>query len=569
MLTPSDDARLQATEGSDHQHLSMDLEPVRKSLFAMGAVWRGSLPEADRLATFAKNLSPHLVALDRTQITTDRGERGAYVELPESVIQGESDMNWHDKGAVKIRDNRRISSSIHSLTAAAVAVLIVGLLAATFAVFSHHSTGKVGVTPLGATATSTPVPIESWSAVAGLSSTNTFALAVPAIAPSDPRIVYKVTDSPHLALQRTGDGGATWQTLPLPVENAMFFMQLYVSPLNPNVVVLHTDGWVSPPSNYCNYQADAWIGAPDTKTPISPLSGMSSEVPDGPFLPCSQFVSTNGGRSWTQSSTFFDSARIVSAGGGASGLFMVQDNRLYTYAGFSCRSVTGVCGGGLLVSLDGGMTWSPAPTPSPSAFCGIGMAPSGSIMFAITSSQCGEGNVPSDNTVWRSDDAGAHWAQVSHLRFSAVDDLQVVSSPGAAYPTVYLTTSNLANVQTPEITRTTQVQMSRDGGLAWSAVPTRGIPNGWSAIDVVAQTSDGSAIALFGPAGSIGVELYIWRPDGSGWLPLALTPGSSAALYVVTSSQAAPGAETLWAVSVSSATVGGVAYTSVVYRLQL
>jgi hypothetical protein len=165
--------------------------------------------------------------------------------------------------------------------------------------------------------------------------------------------------------------------------------------------------------------------------------------------------------------------------------------------------------------------------------------------------------------------AWQHWAPVSQLQFSAVDDLHVVSNPGAAYPTVYLTTSNLANVQTPEITRATQVRISRDGGKTWSTVPTKGIPAGWSAIDVVAQTSDGSAITLFGLAGSVGVELYSWQPGGSSWLPVAFTPGTSTALYLVTSSQATPGVDTLWAVSVSGSTVGGVPYTSVVYRLQL
>jgi photosystem II stability/assembly factor-like uncharacterized protein len=561
MLTPSDDAHLQAAEGSENARLSMDLDLVQQRLFAMGAAWRSHLPEAGRLTTFAKDLLPHPVVLDTTQVTTDLDELGADVEFPDTVPQGESDMKW------------RVSTSIHSLTAGAVAILVVGLLAATFAFFSHHSTGEVSVT---ATSTPTPAPPKSWVAVASLSSTNSFALAVPAIAPSDPRIVYKVTDSPHLALQRTDDGGATWQTLQLPVENASQYMQLYVSPLNPNVVVLHTDGWVAQQSLFCNYQADAWIGTPANRAPIGPLASMSSEVPTGPFLPCSQFLSTNGGRSWTQSSTFFDSARLLSAQGGPSGLFMVQDNRLYTYAGFSCQSdYTGICGGGLLVSLDGGMTWSPAPTPSPGSFCGIGMAPSGSVMFAITSSQCGQANDPSDNTIWRSDDAGAHWAPVSHLQFSGVDDIRVVINTGAAYPTVYLTSSNLANAKTPEITRTTQVQESQDGGKTWSAVPTKGIPTGWSAMDVVAQASDGSAIAIFGPGGNGGVELYSWRPGGTSWQPVALTPGTSGALYLVTSSQATPGAATLWAVtvaesgSVSTTYGGGVPYTSMVYRLQL
>jgi hypothetical protein len=158
---------------------------------------------------------------------------------------------------------------------------------------------------------------------------------------------------------------------------------------------------------------------------------------------------------------------------------------------------------------------------------------------------------------------------MSHLQFSAVDDLRVVLDPVTGAPTVFLTTSNLANVDTPEITRTTTVQMSQDGAKTWSAVPTEGIPTGWSAVDVVAQTSDGSAIALFEPSGSAGVELYSLRPGGSSWLPLAPAPSSSPAMYLVTTSSGASGAESLWAVSVPPNTVGGAPFTSRVYRLQL
>ncbi|MGO8946059.1 MAG: WD40/YVTN/BNR-like repeat-containing protein [Ktedonobacterales bacterium] len=581
MLNPPNDAHLQAAEGSEDGNLPAELEPVHQYLLAMGTVWRRSLPAADRIAAYIQGLPPHPVAFDSTEITNDLAEFGALAELVGSALRGESLMNVHHKDAMNSTDTRtdvkvvparrqRLPAPFHTLMAVAAAVLVVGLLAATFAIFSHRSPSSVD-----ASATPTLAPMSSWSPVASLSSNTTFALAAPAIAPSDPSIVYKVTTSPQLGLLRTADGGATWQSLSLPVlkYTAYQFMQLYVSPLNPNVVVLHTDGSTSQSSsNYCNYQADSWTVTASGNAATVPLAAVSAEVPTGPFVNCSQFLSTNGGRSWTQTSDFFDSARIVSAGGGPTGIFMVQDNRLYTYVGFNCQPstanlATGVCSGGLLISLDGGMTWRPTSTPT--SFCGVGMAPTGTVMFAITSPQCGAGNVPSDNTIWRSDDAGAHWTAVSHLQFSAVDDLRVVPNSSAAYPTVYLTTSNLANVQTPNITRTTQVRMSQDGGKMWTDVPTEGIAAAWSAIDVVAQTSNGSAIALFGPADSVGSDLYLWQPGGSSWQLVAPTPSTSPSLYLVTPSQDTPGAETLWAVTVGSATLGGVPYSTVVYRLQL
>jgi hypothetical protein len=563
MLTPSADDRLPQRESVIDDTIPAELEPLDQRLLMLGATWRNH-PAVTRLASYAQKLPPDLPALDGTEITPDLATSEASAKGNAPVE--ENTMSWRNTGT------HRLSPKAQAVLASVAAVLIVGLLAATFAVFSHRSTPKVGAqataTLPASTATATSPATRSWSPLPNLSSTTTFALAAPAIAPSDPQIVYRVTDSPHLALQRTANGGATWQTYSLPVSNAHNFMQVYVSPLNPNVVVLHTDGWASQQS-FCNYQAQSWIRTTSGKVSTGSLVALSSQVPAGPFLPCSQFLSTNGGRSWIQSPVFFDSARILTAGGESAGIFMVQGQRLYTYEGFTCQAgYTGICGGGLLVSQNGGMSWGPAPTPSGS-FCGIGMAPTGTVMFAITSPQCGQGNVPSDNAIWRSDDGGEHWTPVSHLQFSAVDSLRVVLNPATGTPTVFLTASNLANVNTTDIKSSTTVQMSQDGGQTWSAVPTEGIPAGWSAIDVVAETSDGSAIALFGPAGSSGADLYSLLPGASSWLPVASTPPSTPAMYLVTSAPGAAGADSLWAVSVSLATVGGAPYTSKVYRLKL
>ena len=587
MLTPSADDRLPKRESVIDDTIPAELEQLDQRLLVLGTTWRND-PAVTRLASYAQQLPPDLAPVDSAGITSDPSARGASARGIDPV---------EERTATSSRNTGpyRVSLKVQAVLASVAAVLIVGLLAATFAVFSHRSTSvgssKATATTPASSTTTVPPAGGSWSALPGLSSTTTFALAAPAIAPSDPQIVYKVTDSPHLALQRTDDSGATWHTYPLPVTNAHNFMQVYVSPLNPNVVVLHTDGWATLPSQLqgpqgnvglpstdssiatsttmCNFQAMSWT-VPASNSATAPLADMSAEAPTGPFLPCSQFLSTNGGKSWKETSTFFDSARIVTAGGESAGIFMVQGKRLYTYEGFTCQSgYTGICGGGLLVSLDGGITWGHAPTPSSGSFCGVGMAPTGTLMIAITSPQCGQGNVPSDNIIWRSDDAGEHWAEVSHLRFSALDDLRVVLNPTTGTSTVFLTASNLANVNTTEVTRATTVEMSRDGGKTWSAVPAVGVPTGWSAIDVVAQTGDGSAIALFEPSGTTGAELYSLLPDGSSWQPVAPTPSSSSVMYLVTSAPATSSPDSLWAVSVSPATVGGVPFTSKVYRLQL
>jgi hypothetical protein len=260
---------------------------------------------------------------------------------------------------------------------------------------------------------------------------------------------------------------------------------------------------------------------------------------------------------------------------------MVQGDRLYTYADYTCQepgdATTYVCTGGLLVSMDGGKTWKPASIPSPQLFCGLALAPTGTVMFAITSSQCNEESGTPENTIWRSDDAGAHWTPMSQLQFNVIDSVMVVPSAGAAYPTVYLTTSVVTtSVATPQnqsmnIDRTTAVQVSQDGGKTWNVVPNNGIPPGWRASGVIAQTSVGSAIALCGPAEGPIENLYTWQPGATRWQLLAPVPPVFPTMYLVTPSPAGQGnGDTLWAISVSQKQQGnGLLFTNVVYRLQL
>ncbi|MGO8947021.1 MAG: hypothetical protein ACLQUY_05030 [Ktedonobacterales bacterium] len=591
MLNPPDDAGLQAAEGSEQETMPVELESIHQHLLAMGSAWRKSLPAADRLTAYAHALPTQPVVSDSTAITHDLSERGAQAALVGDISPGESSMKARTSSTmytVNTTPDVRVHGTngpagrqgllahLHTLMAVAAAVLVVGLLATTFVIFSHRSapsTGGAAATPTLAP-TVTPQPPKSWSTLDSLTTTTSFVSAAPAIAPSDPRIVYDVTTSPQLALRRTADDGVTWQSFPLPVDNAEGLMQLYVSPLNPNVVVLHTDGWISQPSS-CESRGLSWTIGASGKPALIPLAALSPASPKSGIDPsCSQFLSTNGGRSWTQTSDFFDATRIISQGAGSSSIFMVQDQRLYAYDGYNsnCPSQALVCPG-LVVSVDGGMTWKPAPVPSSGSFCGIAMAPTGTVMFAITTSVCEGQELTFDNTIWRSDDAGAHWAPMSHLQFSNLDDFLVVPNSGAAFPTVYLTTdTQTMNFQNPW--PTTSFQMSRDGGKTWSNVPTNGIPAGWSGGDVIAQTSDGSVIALFGPADSGGVNLYAWQPGGSSWQLVAPTPPLTQPVvspfyYLVTPSPQG-GGDTLWAVAIiPQGSQGTGPFTNTVYSLQL
>jgi photosystem II stability/assembly factor-like uncharacterized protein len=557
----------------------------------MRAAWQNSLPAADRLARYARAL-PALpaqpVISEHTETVSDlfRDEARGASHMKQRIKSATNPVNTIDASSNTNRsgipaNRRRSATPLRTLMAVAAAVVVVGLLGATFAIFARRLPSTAGAKSTATSAahpTSTATNATGWTAVDRLTVTTSLQSAAPAIAPSDPRIVYEVISGQQPKLRRTTDEGQTWQSFPLPVNNASALMQVYVSPLDPNVLVLHTDGTASQ-SQLCLTQADSWnISQNQTQShPIQPLADLAPNAPkSGGPAPCTQFLSTNGGRSWTQTpSEFFDNIGVFSPLN--PGLFMVQDNRLYTYAIHSCQQPSSaVCSTtiSLLVSVDGGRNWNPAPTPpSREAFCGVGMAPTGAVMFAVMAPTIGycQGGNPSVaiNTIWRSDDAGAHWAQVSQLQFSSVNSLVVVPNGDAAFPTAYLATNTMG---TPTVTANggtvpskITFLMSQDGGKTWTHVPTSGIPAGWSGDGVIAQTNDGEVIAQFGPTGTVGTPLYSWKPGESRWHEIAPAPTSSNILYYLATSSQQGNGNTLWAVAVSS---NGSATTYTVFRLQ-
>jgi hypothetical protein len=164
---------------------------------------------------------------------------------------------------------------------------------------------------------------------------------------------------------------------------------------------------------------------------------------------------------------------------------------------------------------------------------------------------------------------------VSHPQFDIIDSAQVVPAGGAAFPTIYLTTTSVTLNPNPiptamPLTSTTTLQMSQDGGKTWSAVPTAGIPAGWPAGEVTAQTSAGAVIALFWPPNGPVGSLYLWQPGAPRWQLLAPVPPEFPSVYLVTPGQAGQGGDTMWAVSVSHVQYSGtIWFTNTVYRLQL
>src|SRR5262249_6897042 len=103
--------------------------------------------------------------------------------------------------------------------------------------------------------------------------------------------------------------------------------------------------------------------------------------------------------------------------------------------------------GRLVKSEDGGITWTPADAGLPTS---VGIAdympaPTGNTIFVVSdradrfnSGVCQGCLPPPDYKLWRSDDAGAHWAQISMLSYQYVNSLFVGQRGGSSAPALYL-----------------------------------------------------------------------------------------------------------------------------------
>src|SRR5262249_15242516 len=126
---------------------------------------------------------------------------------------------------------------------AATVATVAALIAVLFALASGHRPG----TSVGGQVTSTNRNNERgrWVDLTALAYKKTVAFdAVPAIAPTNPSVVYETEAGNYQAhaeatMRRTDDGGKTWHTLTLPVAaDHVGYLGAAVSPLNAHTVFL-------------------------------------------------------------------------------------------------------------------------------------------------------------------------------------------------------------------------------------------------------------------------------------------------------------------------------------------
>jgi len=391
------------------------------------------------------------------------------------------------------------------LASAGASVLLIALMAALLVTHAGQRTTPVTAAATAATTavvgTATPSGphwqgIDSYTHVGGI-----------VLAPSDPHTAYQSllttskTSPTTLTFKRTGDAGATWHDIGLPVRLQGLSpdafdrpLAVMVSPLNATTIYL---------------------------TALARLPSCT--------LCYTQYYSTNGGQTW-HDLTLPVSGLLTGTYDSASAKFPLrqQGSRLYALISppFDTQDMTAPAGR-LVKSEDGGITWSLADSSLPRS---VGVAdyvpaPSGSTIFVVSdradrfnSQVCGGCLPPPDYKLWRSDDLGDHWTQITALPYDYVVGLRVGGSHGATQPVLYL--------QVITDTNGTQAALaSGDGGHAWFAAPAAGVDVSTRQFQGLwGVLADGSAIGIYSPQGNAQYSdhtFYAWKAGDSAWRPIA------------------------------------------------
>jgi hypothetical protein len=426
----------------------------------------------------------------------------------------------------------------------ALAVVVMAL------VISHG--GQPAQTGIASTTGNTPSPSTSgqgWQTLQHLTNVPD----LPVLAPSNPQVVYRAQMASArlptaVTLQRSDDGGVTWHTLPVPTGSTpVYSASFIVSSLSDQRV------FVQLPTACTTAQANA----------IAPAFAPSSGGADSCIL---TYLSTDGGDHWrlvhlpTHQAGSRPSLDTVTPGD-----IQAQGDRLYAlvYAYVQNGSVFDTS---FLSSTDDGATWQFADqqvVAQGNCVASYAATPTGSTVFAAAADQCdpasggaaamnGEaaplsGGDGPNYSLWRSDDAGAHWTRVGPFQFlgpklsiDRAGRLVLVSAP-------------LVPALGGGADAGIAPQFSLDGGKTWQAGP---LPPGQSnSSQILGTLSDGSIIVSFTDTTTQKNHLWSWKPGDAVWHQLTGEfRGTPQYLLVLPSGN---GRQTLWLVTQAGNTQAG------------
>jgi photosystem II stability/assembly factor-like uncharacterized protein len=502
-------------------------EALQRRLSDDGASWRAGLPSTERLEQRLKALA-------------SQEQRGQFAAEATKRSSGRLRLVKRPKG-----DPSMFQGRIRVLTAAVAVAAIVALFVLLFQNFAQNHS-PTSTSPQTATAaatalpTSTPTPDQSY--------------LLPVIAPSNPQTVYRLApgDTPgvRLVFQASADGGASWHNFPLPAQSSGPQPILLVSPLDAQTVFVSLGGTFSN----------------DTCVPYQSVHS-SSTLSSGDNVCGLEYVSQDGGAHWAQlifssNELFGLFVRPTPADVGTISRLQVQGTRLYMVLGFltsTTPSSGGIVSPRLVSSDDGGLTWQVADNDlfAPiNKLCDAAPAPTGSTIFALLASA--DTCVGQPLTLWRSEDAGAHWTRVGQIKNNVDLGMVVVNSGNPAQPLLYLNAgssicpanSYLASRPVSSICggAPANLQVSADGGKTWQAAPKQGYPDEklnpghpWGVL------SDGSVVFL------VKDQFYSWKREASAWQRVGPAISGNFQYALVTTN--ASGHQTLWVVTSQGSSV--------------
>lgn len=460
---------------------------MERQLLADSAAWERRVPTTD---TFNARL--------RQRLTEAHMREQEPEPLPSWLAESAERTSDGESGPLPL-PRLRPPSRTRTLLAVAAAVVIVGLLAA---VFADLTRGRTGQRP-GASGTATVT--ESGTATATAAATQratptTYTMLVPqpaviqqpgtpVVAPSNPNVIYEYADNgTGVVLRRSDDGGQTWHDLSYPSGGAFVgAIEVAVSSLDANNVFLRLDlGYQPGTSNPCQAIAQTQHGG------VLASGGLDCRV---------EFSSRDGGAHWTRIAlpvsgelfqsgvTFSYDPTTIQAGG----------DRLYGRVWQ--LDANGVQTGDIRIAStrDEGKSWQDADASLARAaghICAFSAAPGSATVFAVGSTTTCWANPAGERSVWRSDDAGAHWVRAGGLPVALTQpgaSFIAASEGGAAGASAVL-----FGIPGPAATAgAVEVLASGDGGRTWHAVTSRGLPAGAQVLGVGGTPlPDGSIVVM-------------------------------------------------------------------------
>ncbi len=439
------------------------------------------------------------------------------------------------------------------LKGVATVVSLAAVVALFVILFHGFASGRsTGQKPGGLGSAAPPtsaLPSGTWTAIPGL----TNEVALPVIAPSNPSVVYEASASQNasapLALRRSEDDGATWQKLPLPSGSLppVDLFSLAVSPLDASTVFLSLSTYEN---NHPGFQCHSGQAFNGSSNALARLSG-------SPGCPA-QYYSADAGQHWSKLSLPIQGSigapiqpEFLATSSTSS--FRVQGQRLYSaLGGFDNNGVEiGVDSIRIVASDDGGKTWQLVDAQlaaSGQFICDYMPTSTGTTIFAIT--QTGGNFCYSDSSItdylWRSDDGGATWNEVSRLP-DVASNLALVPQSGSAPPLIYIHMPEVAqggSLQPSNVPP--ELEVSADGGQTWRAAPTKGLPAGTArSYGPLGVLSNGLVLKAF-QASDQTLTLCAWKNGESSWQQVTQHVTPSIAYVLVTTGS---GLTTIWLVS--------------------